>query len=59
VGTPAGYTFKGIGQGSNPTKAVLYDFEKATEEEVGMTITKDKATVSVPSLYAYSVIELK
>lgn len=46
-------------EGSNPAKAILYDFEKATEEELSMTIANGKATISVPSLYAYSVIELE
>ena len=42
-----------------PSKAILYDFEKAGKEEVGMTVKNGVAILSIPSLYAYSVIELK
>ncbi len=45
--------------GMKPKKAILYDFENNQEKELNMSIENGKATLSIPSLYAYSVIELE
>ena len=44
--------------GIEPSKAILYNFESGESGEIELTITEGKATVVVPSLYAYSVLEL-
>ena len=45
--------------GVNPVSATLYDFEETLEKEIDLEVSDGKATLTVPSLYAYSVIELK
>lgn len=46
-------------EGSTPSKATLYDFEEGAEHELELTVTDNKAELLVPSLYAYSIVELR
>lgn len=45
--------------GTTPSKATLSDFETAQESDLDFSITEGKVTISVPSLYAYSIIEVR
>ncbi|MBN1370116.1 MAG: hypothetical protein JW954_07780 [Dehalococcoidaceae bacterium] len=44
--------------GTVPASAVLHDFETGNAEKIEMTVADGKATLGIPGLYAYSVIEL-
>ncbi|HUS88672.1 MAG TPA: hypothetical protein VMW91_04740 [Desulfosporosinus sp.] len=47
------------GMGKVPGSAVLYDFEEAKTIELDFTVQDGKATVTIPSIYAYSILELR
>lgn len=44
--------------GLKPEKAILYDFENNQEKEIDIFVKNGKATITVPFLYAYDIVEL-
>jgi hypothetical protein len=46
-------------EGIIPKTALLHDFEQAKTTEIKFTVADGKATFTIPSVYAYAVVELK
>ena len=46
-------------EGATPNAVVLFEFEDAKETELEFTVQDGKAALTIPSLYAYSVLEVR
>ena len=59
--TPAGpFTITlALPEGSTPVTAVFYEFEGTRKTELDFTVKDGKASLTIPSLYAYSIVELR